>query len=91
VIKLNANNNKKKKKKKENNYKYLAVEIEQIWRREEVTIIPIIIMASGLIPKGLIKELAKIEADKKLIYRMQKSVLLDACHIMREFLDSAIN
>jgi hypothetical protein len=56
-----------------------------------VTIIPIIITASGLIPTGLSKELAKIEADKKIIHRMQKSVLLDACRIMREFLDNAIN
>jgi hypothetical protein len=53
-----------------------------------VTVIPIIITASGLIPKGLTKELAKIEADKKII---QKSVLLGACRIMREFLDNAIN
>jgi hypothetical protein len=59
--------------------------------QKEVTVIPIIIMASGLIPKGLTKELAKIKADKKIIYRMQKSMLLDACHIMREFLDNAIN
>jgi hypothetical protein len=56
-----------------------------------VTVVPIIITASGLIPKGLTKELAKIEADKKIVHRMQKSVLLDACHIMREFLDNAIN
>jgi hypothetical protein len=39
----------------------------------------------------LTKELAKIEADKKIIHRMQKSALLDACHIMREFLDNAIH
>jgi hypothetical protein len=51
-----------------------------------VTIIPIIITASRLIPKGLTKERAKIEADKKIIHRMQKSMLLDACHITREFL-----
>jgi hypothetical protein len=56
-----------------------------------VTIIPIIITASGLIPKGLTKELAKIEADKKIVHRRQKSVLLDACHVMKEFLDNAIN
>jgi hypothetical protein len=56
-----------------------------------VTIIPIIITASRLIPKGLTKEWAEIEADKKIIHRMQKSALLDACHIMREFLDNAIN
>jgi hypothetical protein len=56
-----------------------------------VTIVPIIFTAGGLIPKGLAIELAKIEADEKIIYRMQKSVLLDACHIMREFLDNAIN
>jgi len=55
------------------------------------TIIPIIITASGLIPKGLIKELAKIEVYKQIIHRMQKSVLLDACHIMREILDNAMN
>jgi hypothetical protein len=35
---------------------------------------PIIITASGLIPKGLTKELAKIEADKKIVQRMQKLV-----------------
>jgi hypothetical protein len=56
-----------------------------------VTVIPIIITASGLIPKGLTKELEKIETDEKIIYRMQKSVLLDACHIMGEFMDNAIN
>jgi hypothetical protein len=37
------------------------------------------------------KELAKTEADKRIVHRMQKSVLLDACHIMTEFLDNAIN
>jgi hypothetical protein len=56
-----------------------------------VTVIPIIITAGGLIPEGLTKELARIEADKKIVHRMQKSVLLDACHIIREFLDNAIN
>jgi hypothetical protein len=35
--------------------------------------------------------LAKVEADKRIIYRMQKSVLLDTYHSMREFLDNAIN
>jgi hypothetical protein len=75
---------------KKDKYKDLAVEIKQIRRQEEVTIVPIIITASGLIPTGLTKELIKIEADNKIIYRMQKSVLLDACHIMREFLDNAI-
>jgi hypothetical protein len=76
---------------KEDKYKDLAIETKQIWRQEEVTVIPIIITASGLIPKGLTKELAKFEADKKIVQRMQKSLLLDACHIMREFLDNAIN
>jgi hypothetical protein len=76
---------------KKDKYKDLATEIKKIWRQEEVTIIPIIITASRLIPKGLNKELVKIEADKKIIHRVQKSVLLDVCHIMREFLDNAIN
>jgi hypothetical protein len=87
MTQINNNNNNNNN----NKYKDLAVEIKQIWRQEEVTIIPIIITASGLIPKGLTKELANTEADKKIIYRMQKSVPLDACHIMREFLDNATN
>jgi hypothetical protein len=76
---------------KKDKYKDLAVEIKQMWTQEEVTVIPKIITASGLIPKGLTKELTKIEADEKIVQRMQKSVLLDACHIMRELLDNAIN
>lgn len=66
-------------------YNDLANELKSMYHVEKVDISPIVLSATGLIPKLLIAELKKHNLDNALEI-MQKSVILNTCNIVRRFL-----
>lgn len=74
---------------KEGKYQRLGQEIQQMWHQERVTIIPLIISATGVTPKTLISNLSKLGIVNK-IAAIQKAVILSTTSIVRSFLNSAL-
>ena len=66
-------------------YTDLANELKTMYHMERVDISPIIISATGLIPKKLIVQLKKHKLENALEI-MQKAVILNTCNIVRRFL-----
>ena len=67
-------------------YTPLAIELQQMYRASRVTITPIVISATGLVPKNLISNLEKY-SSMHLLKIIQKAVILDTCSIVRQFLN----
>lgn len=68
-------------------YTELAEEIRQQWRQDSVVILPIVISTTGIVPCSLAKNLTTLGLPPYLICDMQKSVILNTCHIVRKFLN----
>lgn len=64
-------------------YLPLADEIKELWNMERVTIIPLVVGATGEIPVKLINNIKKLEMPDTLYISIQKSVILDTCSIVR--------
>lgn len=82
----NSYNLQKTESEKVRKYENLAIEIKHVWKLKEVSSIPIIISATGMIPKSLQNNLSKLQIPPAVITTMQKAVLLQTCHIVRKFL-----
>lgn len=70
---------------KVNKYTDLAAEINDMWKLKKVRIRPLVISATAVVPKSLIKQLDDLQLQDQLS-SIQKSVVLDTCHIVRRFL-----
>ena len=68
-------------------YTDLADEIKQMWHLDSVQVIPIAISATGLIHVNQFKYTNKINLPKWLIYKIQKSTILETCRIVRKVLN----
>lgn len=71
-------------------YTELADEMRMMYQVERVSITPIIISATGLIPKSLLEHLKQHSLESAL-QTMQKSVILNTCNIVRRFLQTNSN
>ena len=67
-------------------YTDLSIEIKKQWQMNTVKIVPIIISATGIIPKSLIQNLEAIGIEQKTYIEMQKATILNTCNITRRFL-----
>jgi hypothetical protein len=68
-------------------YSPIAEEIKEIWKQKYVKIVPIVISATGVIPKNLLKSLESIGIDHKLYIQIQKTTIINTCSIVRRFLN----
>jgi ABC-type anion transport system duplicated permease subunit len=68
-----------------NKYAELATEIQQMWNVQKINIRPMAISATGIVPQHLETQLSELEITQ-LLTAIQRSVLLDTCHIVRKFL-----
>lgn len=84
AVPLNANLQKTYAE-KVNKYVDLAEEIKDMWHLKKVTIRPLIISATGIVPKSLVAQLAELNISLTLA-TIQKAILMDTCHIVRRFL-----
>lgn len=74
-----------------NKYLPLRDEILQMWRMEETKIIPIVIGATGEVPKNLKNSLLQLGLDWEIYLSLQKSILLDTCSIVRRVIGNQLN
>jgi len=72
---------------KRNNYQELANEICAMWKQKAAQVIPIVISSTGVIPKSLSQSLTTLNLHPNTYIKMQKSVILDTCSIVRKILN----
>ncbi|CAH1098853.1 unnamed protein product [Psylliodes chrysocephalus] len=74
---------------KEAKYQRLGQEIQQMWRQVSVSVVPLIISSTGVVPKSLTNNLRMLEIANKLAI-IQKAVILSTTSIVRTFLNVSI-
>jgi hypothetical protein len=52
-----------------------------------ISILPLIISATGIVPQSLFKDLNILDLGNTLVVEIQKGILLYSCHIVRKFLN----
>jgi hypothetical protein len=70
-------------------YAELAIEVKQLWQMESVYVLPVVISATGLIPKNIHNTLRHLGLSTACLVEMQKAVILDTCSTVRKFLGEA--
>lgn len=83
----NSSNLKKKVEEKLDKYASLAFEIKKQNKLNKVEVIPIIITATGVIPKCLKGYLARIGLPGGLFVELQKAAVLGTCRAVRRFME----
>jgi hypothetical protein len=72
---------------KQNKYQELANEIRVMGKQDAVQVVPIVISATGIIPKSLSQSLKRLNLHPNTYIQMQKLVILGTCSIVRNFLN----
>jgi hypothetical protein len=72
---------------KQNKYQELADEIRDMWRQDTVQVVPIVISATGIIPKSLSQSLKRLNLHPNTYIQMQKVVIFGTCSIVRNVLN----
>jgi hypothetical protein len=70
-----------------NKYLELSVAMRNLWCLEKISIVPLIISATGIVPQTLFKNLKILDLENTLVVEIQKDILLYSCHIVRKFLN----
>jgi hypothetical protein len=70
-----------------NKHLELFVAMRNLWCLEKISILPLIISATGIVPQSLFKDFKKLELGNTLVVEIQKDILLYSCHIVRKFLN----
>jgi hypothetical protein len=72
---------------KQKKYQELANEIRAVWKLDAVQVVPIVISATGIIPKSLSQSLKRRNLHPNTYIQMQKVVILGTCSIVRNFVN----
>jgi hypothetical protein len=64
-----------------------SVAMRNLWCLEKISILPLVISATGIVPQSLFKNLKNLDLDNTLVVEIQKGILLYSCHIVRKFLN----
>ena len=67
-------------------YRELAEQMRKVWRATSVEIIPIILSSNGLVHKEVKNGPKKLGLQEHLVTRMQKSVIINSCGLVRRVL-----
>jgi hypothetical protein len=70
-----------------NKYLELSVAMRNLWSLEKISILLLIISATGIVPQSLFKNLRILDLGNTLVVEIQKGILLYSCHIVRKFLN----
>jgi hypothetical protein len=70
-----------------NKYLELSVAMRNLWCLGKISILPLVISATGIVPQSLFKNLKILDLDNTLVVEIQKGILLYSCHIVRKFLN----
>lgn len=69
-------------------YQDLSVEIKHQWHLREVHVVPVVISATGVVPKSLSLALKTLDLPQNLNILLQKAAILGTCNTVRKFLNS---
>jgi hypothetical protein len=72
---------------KQKKYQELANEIRVMWKQDAVQVVPIVISATGIIPKSLSQSLKRLNLHPNAYIQMQKVVILGTCSTVTNFLN----
>jgi len=72
---------------KQNKYQELANEIFVMWNQKAAQVTPMVILCTGVIPKSLSQCLTRLNLHPNTYIQTQKSVILNTCSIVRNFLN----
>jgi hypothetical protein len=61
--------------------------MRNLWCLEKISILPLVISATGIVPQSLFKNLKILDLNNTLVVEIQKGILLYSCHIVRKFLN----
>ncbi|CAH2106131.1 unnamed protein product [Euphydryas editha] len=67
-------------------YTELKDEITRLWKLQKVTIVPIVLSTTGVIPKQLHQSIKTLNLPPNIYILIQKAVILNTCRIVRKFL-----
>jgi hypothetical protein len=87
LIQYRSNNITQTYNTKINKYLELSVAMRNLWCLEKISILPLVISATGIVPQSLFKNLKILDLDNTLVVEIQKGILLYSCHIVRKFLN----
>jgi hypothetical protein len=65
--------------------------MRNLWCLEEISILSLVISATGIVPQSLFKNLKILDLGNTLVVEIQKGILLYSCHIVRKFLNIEID
>lgn len=82
----NDTNIEHKTQEKKDKYLPLAVEIKELWRQNQVSVIPVIISVTGITPHSLTESLDVLGITDSVHTTIQKAVILNTCATVRKFL-----
>ena len=71
----------------QNKYQEMANEMCAMWKQNAAQVIPIVISSTGVIPKSLSQSLTTLNLHHNTYIQLQKSVILDTCSTVRNFLN----
>ena len=71
---------------KKRKYTDLGDEVVRMWKLEKVHIVPVVLSATGVIPKNLHESLATLGIERQVFMALQKAVVLNTTRIVRKFL-----
>jgi hypothetical protein len=57
-------------------YLQLSVAMRNLWCLEKISILPLIISATGIVPQSLFKNLKIMDLEKKLVVEIQKRYII---------------
>ncbi|XP_072939818.1 uncharacterized protein [Epargyreus clarus] len=67
-------------------YTELKEEITRLWHLQKVTIVPIVLSTTGVIPKQLHRSLISLNLPSNTYHLLQKAVIINTCRLVRKFL-----
>ncbi|CAK1582479.1 unnamed protein product [Parnassius mnemosyne] len=67
-------------------YTELKDEVARLWHLQKVTIVPIVLSTTGVIPKQLQQSLNSLNLPTNIYHLLQKAAILNTCRLVRKFL-----
>lgn len=67
-------------------YQELKDEIIRMWKLKKVTIVPVVISTTGVVPKNLHQSIKTLDLPPYTYALLQKAAILNTCRIVRKFL-----
>jgi hypothetical protein len=64
-----------------NKYLELSVAMRNLWCLEKISILPLIISATGIVPQSLFKNLKILDLGNTFVVEIQKGILLYSCPV----------